>query len=70
MEYPQKLVNKIIKNIETKSCGRTRYEGQSPFWDEVLVLEIKKLRAKIDYLQKCISELNCSDKIGHKQHDA
>lgn len=41
------LVDKIIATINTKASGRTRYEGQEPFWDEVLVAEIERLRKAV-----------------------
>lgn len=37
-------VDDVIKRIEAKSSGRTRFKGQEPFWDEMLVEEIKELR--------------------------
>jgi hypothetical protein len=39
-------VDEIIKQVNIKASGRTRYEGQEPFWDEVLVAEIERLRAE------------------------
>lgn len=33
-----------IKIVKEKSQGRTRWEGQEPFLDEVLVEEIERLR--------------------------
>jgi len=33
-----------IKIVEEKTMGRTRHSGQDPFYDEVLVEEIKRLR--------------------------
>lgn len=36
--------DEAIAIVESKARGRTRYEGQEPFVDEVLVAEIRKLR--------------------------
>jgi len=33
-----------IKIVKSKAGGRTRYEGQEPYLDEVLVAEIERLR--------------------------
>jgi hypothetical protein len=38
--------------VENKARGRTRYEGQEPFLDEILVEEIRRL-------QNEIRKLNC-----------
>lgn len=35
--------NEAIRIVKSKSRGRTRYEGQEPFLDEVLVAEIERL---------------------------
>lgn len=43
--------DQAIKIVKELSSGRTRYEGQKPFVDEVLVAEIDRLRA----LTKCDS---------------
>jgi predicted RNase H-like HicB family nuclease len=37
-----------IKIVESKANGRTRYEGQEPFLDEVLVAEIKRLKNELN----------------------
>ncbi len=36
-----------IEIVRSKARGRTRYEGQEPFLDEVLVDEIERLRAEL-----------------------
>jgi len=36
-----------IANVRAKSAGRTRYAGQAPFHDELLVAEIDALRAAV-----------------------
>lgn len=41
-------IDEIIQDIESKARGRTRYEGQEPYRDEVLVAEIKRLRELCD----------------------
>lgn len=42
-------VDDIIRVIDSKSRGRTRYEGQDPFqyWDECLVAEIRRFRRRL-----------------------
>ena len=35
----------IISAVREKARGRTRFDGQEPFWDEALVAEIARLRA-------------------------
>jgi len=42
-------IDEIIKQVGIKASGRTRYPGQEPFWDEVLVAEIERLRKLVDY---------------------
>lgn len=49
-------VDEIIKQVRIKASGRTRYEGQEPFWDEVLVEEIERLRAKIRNIQEVVDK--------------
>ena len=36
--------DEAIAIVKTKSAGRTRYEGQPDYLDEVLVMEIERLR--------------------------
>lgn len=38
--------DEAIKTVNSWANGRTRYEGQRPFIDEVLVTEIERLRAE------------------------
>ena len=38
-------VEEAIALVKSKANGRTRYEGQEPFVDELLVGEIERLRA-------------------------
>lgn len=45
-------VEEAIKIVEIKANGRTRYMNQEPFLDEVLVIEIERLRAIVDKLPK------------------
>ncbi len=39
--------DEAVKIVKSKANGRTRYEGQVPFLDEVLVGEIERLREAI-----------------------
>lgn len=38
-------VDEAIATVRSRSMGRTRYAGQSPFIDEILVAEVERLRA-------------------------
>ena len=40
-------VDEAITIINSKAAGRTRYAGQEPYLDEVLVAEIERLRAQL-----------------------
>ena len=40
-------VDEAIAIVKTKSAGRTRYEGQPDYLDEVLVTEIERLRDQL-----------------------
>lgn len=42
------VLEEIIRIVREKARGRTRYVGQGPIWDEVLVAEVDRLRAQID----------------------
>ena len=37
-------INYVIAQTKSKSRGRTRYDGQAPYWDEMMVAEIERLR--------------------------
>lgn len=37
-------VEDVIREVKAKAAGRTRYVGQEPRWDELLVAEIDALR--------------------------
>lgn len=37
-------IDEIIKEIDSKASGRTRWKGQELLWDEALVAEIRSLR--------------------------
>lgn len=39
--------NEAIAAVKSRAEGRTRYDGQEPFLDEVLVGEIERLRRKL-----------------------
>jgi hypothetical protein len=41
-----------IKIVESKARGRTRYEGQAPFMDEVLVNKLLQLAKRWETLQQ------------------
>lgn len=43
--------NEAIRIVKRKTQGHTRYEGQEPFLDEVLVEEIERLRAENQRLE-------------------
>jgi len=45
-----KTADDAIALVNTKANGRTRYEGQEPFVDELLVAEIERLRATVEKL--------------------
>jgi hypothetical protein len=51
-------VDEIIKQVNIKSSGRTRYEGKEPYWDEVLVAEIERLQAELDYYKDLVDVLD------------
>jgi len=40
-------VDEAIAIVNSKASARTRYAGQAPFVDEVLVAEIERLRAQL-----------------------
>lgn len=40
--------DEAIAIVRSKSRGRTRFEGQEPYLDEVLVAEIERLREYFD----------------------
>jgi hypothetical protein len=50
-------VDEIIKQINIKSSGRTRWKGQEPFWDEMLVVEIERLRKLVDYYSVALDKI-------------
>lgn len=41
------ILESVIATVRDKARGRTRYVGQGPIWDEVLVAEIARLRAEL-----------------------
>ncbi len=44
----QWTIDEIIKEVRSKARGRTRYAGQEPFWDEMMVAEIERLRREVE----------------------
>lgn len=40
-------IDEAIAEVKRKAEGRTRYEGQPPYRDEVLVAEIERLQAAL-----------------------
>jgi hypothetical protein len=46
-EGDEMTVDEIILAVKVKGAGRTRHTGMEPFWDEVLVEEIERLRQAI-----------------------
>lgn len=43
-EKPTMTADEAIAIVRNKASGRTRFEGQEPYLDEVLVAEIERLR--------------------------
>lgn len=39
-------IEAVISRVKSRSAGRTRYEGQEPFDDELLLEEITRLRSE------------------------
>lgn len=37
--------------VKSKAAGRTRYEGQEPYIDEVLAAEVERLRVRVELLE-------------------
>lgn len=44
-------VDEAIQIVKQKANARTRYFGQEPFIDEVLVLEIERLRKELERMK-------------------
>ena len=44
----QRTIEDAIATVREKSMGRTRYEGQEPRDDELMLAEIDRLRAERD----------------------
>lgn len=45
-------IDEIIRLVKSKASGRTRFEGQEPYWDEALVEEIERLREENEILKE------------------
>lgn len=43
--------DEAIAIVNSKASGRTRYAGQEPYIDEVLVAEIERLRSEVSQLR-------------------
>lgn len=54
-------VDEIIKNVHNMAHWRTRFEGRMPFWDEILVAEIERLRAELAKAPKTIDGVILQD---------
>lgn len=52
--------DEAIRIVKSKAEGRTRYEGQEPFLDEVLVAEIERLREELAGLNRVVDALATS----------
>lgn len=62
-------IDKAIADVRSKANGRTRYEGQEPRIDEVLVAEIDRLRGRLgNVIERCeiIADGSCFDTNQHK----
>jgi hypothetical protein len=44
----ERTIEHAIATVRTKASGRTRYEGQEPSDDELMLAEIDRLRAERD----------------------
>ena len=44
----ERTIEDAIATVRTKASGRTRYEGQEPRDDELMLAEIDRLRAERD----------------------
>lgn len=42
-------VDEALSIVASKASGRTRYEGQEPYLDEVLATEVVRLRAQVEW---------------------
>lgn len=50
-------VEEAIRIVRDKSSGRTRWEGQEPYLDEVLVEEVLRLRGALRYAEGYLEDL-------------
>lgn len=55
--------NEAMAIVDSKARGRTRYEDQHDFLDEVLVEEIRSLRKKVDELTEKLAQSSDLDDI-------
>ena len=49
-------IDASIAEVRSRMQGRTRYEGQPPYTDELLVEEIARLRARVAELEAALGE--------------
>lgn len=54
MHYTRADIDEIIRQVHAKAAGRTRYVGQQPHWDELLVEEVERLRERVVQLELLI----------------
>ncbi len=56
-----RTVDDVIRDYEVMAAGRTRFVGQEPRSDELLVEEIKRLRNQIEMMKtNCIGQCDTS----------
>lgn len=63
----ERTIEDAIATVREKSKGRTRYEGQEPRDDELLVAEIDRVRAERDLYRGALriiaGEAQCVDNL-------
>ena len=65
-----RTVEDVIADVQSKARGRTRYEGQEPYPDEMLCAEITRLRAEVAAKEAEIARLRVAlSGIGHGTFD-
>jgi hypothetical protein len=56
-------LDEILADVEKRRMGRTRYEGQEPYRDEVMADEIERLRKENERLRKDAAFLRATNRI-------